>query len=133
MVSVHFKSQSVYWATPKAVYDELDKPNIVLYSHWGETSWREDLAIAIDKAKPRIASGDIPYATRIIIDQLTKDGRDSETGYGILLATDEEIRDGFFDFPVHIDMTTQMVNDDGHWHSFESFIEYISEVIAYHE
>jgi len=24
-VSVHFKSQSVDWATPKAVYDELNK------------------------------------------------------------------------------------------------------------
>jgi len=111
---------------------ELDKPNIVLYSHWGETSWREDLAIAIDKAKSRIKLGDIPYATRIIIDQLTKDGRDSETGYGISLATDEEIQDGFFDFPVQIDMTTQMVNDSGHWHSFESFVEYMSEVMEYH-
>jgi hypothetical protein len=111
---------------------ELDKPNIVLYSHWGETSWREDLAIAIDKARPRIALGDIPYATRIIIDQLTKDGRDSETGYGISLATDEEIQDGFFDFPVQIDMTTQMVNDSGNWHSFESFVNYMEEVINYH-
>ena len=112
---------------------ELDKPNIVLYSHWGATSWREDLAIALDKARPRLALGDVPYATRIIIDQLTKDGRDSETGHGIFLATYEEIRDGFFDFPVEIDMTTQMVNDSGNWHSFESFVEYISEVINYHD
>jgi hypothetical protein len=75
---------------------------------------------------------DIPYATRIIIDQLTKDGRDSETGFGLFIATDEEISNGFFDFPVEIDMTTQMVNDEGNWHSFESFIAYQEEVHNYH-
>jgi len=111
---------------------ELDKPNIVLYSHWGETNWRQDLALALTAAKKRIGIGDTPYATRIIIDQLTKDGRDSETGYGLFIATDEEISNGFFDLPVEIDMTTQMVNDNGHWHSFESFIEYQEEVFNYH-
>ena len=109
---------------------ELDKPNIVLYSHWGETTWREDLAIAIDKARPRIALGDIPYATRIIIDQLTKDGRDSETGFGIYLADNTE---NYYDTVVEIDMTTQMVNDSGNWHSFESFVNYMEEVINYHD
>jgi len=108
---------------------ELDKPNIVLYSHWGEDSWREDLALALTAAKKRIDMGDISYATRIIIDQLTKDGRDSETGFGIYLADEGEI---YMDTNVEIDFTTQMVNDDGHWHSFESFVEYQSEVYKYH-
>ena len=111
---------------------ELDKPNIVLYSHWGELSWRSDLALALTKAQSRIKMGDAPYATRIIIDQLTKDGRDSETGFGLFIATDEEINEGFFDLPVFIDMTTQMVNDNGNWHSFESFIAYQDEVHNYH-
>jgi hypothetical protein len=111
---------------------ELDKPNIVLYSHWGETTWREDLALALDKAKHRMGLGDSPYALRIIIDQLTVEGRDSETGFGIFLATDEELNEGLYDLPVYIDMTTQMVNDNGHWHSFESFVEYQSEVYKYH-
>jgi len=109
---------------------ELDKPNIVLYSHWGETSRREDLAMAIDKAKPRLALGDTSYALRIIIDQLTKDGRDSETGYGIYIADENQ---EYWDTTMEVDLTTQMVNDDGHWHSFESFVEYISEVINYHD
>ena len=109
---------------------DLDMPNLVLYSHWGETSWREDLAVAIDKARPRLAMGDIPYATRIIIDQLTKDGRDSELGYGLYLAPADQ---SYLDTSVEIDMTTQMVNDSGNWHSFESFREYhLEEMTAYH-
>ena len=108
---------------------ELDKPYIALYSHWGENSWREDLAIAIDKARPRLAMGDVPYSTRIIIDQLTKDGRDLETGFGIYLTDTTE---NFYDTVVEIDMTTQMVNDSGNWHSFESFVNYMEEVINYH-
>jgi hypothetical protein len=111
---------------------ELDKPNIVLYSHWGETSWREDLALALDKAKHRMDLGDPSYALRIIIDQLTKDGRDSETGFGIFLATDDELNEGMYDLPIYIDMTTQMINDDGNWHSFTAFCHYQEEVHEYH-
>jgi hypothetical protein len=109
---------------------ELDKPYIGLYSHWGESTWRSDLALALTKARPRLALGDTPYSTRIIIDQLTKDGRDSETGFGIYI-TDEFVDP--FDMAVEIDMTTQMVNDNGNWHSFESFIEYQEEVLEYHD
>jgi hypothetical protein len=111
---------------------ELDKPNIVLYSHWGETTWRRDLAEALYNAKARIALGDISYSTRIIIDNLTATCRDQDTGFGLSVATDEEIVEGLYDFPVFIDMTTQMVNDSGNWHSFESFIEYQEEVHNYH-
>ena len=111
---------------------EDNMPNIVLYSHWGETSWREDLAMAINAAQPRLKIGDISYATRIMFDQLTRDGRDSETGYGIFLATDEELQEGMFDLPIHIDMTKQLVNDDGSWHTFDSFVSYQQEVMEYH-
>jgi hypothetical protein len=105
-----------------------DMPNLVLYSHWGETTWREDLAAAINSAMPRLKMGDIAYATRIIIDQLTKDGRDSETGYGIYLNNSQD----YWDTSVEIDMINQKVNDEGHWHSFDSFISYMEEVINYH-
>ena len=108
---------------------ELDKPNIVLYSHWGETTWREDLAKALLSATKRINMGDTPYALRIVIDKLTKEGRDEETGFGIYLA-DENTE--YWDTSVEIDFTTQMVCDEGNWHSFDSFIEYQSEVKEYH-
>ena len=109
----------------------LDQPYIGLYSHWGEYTWREDLANAFMAAKPRLDMGDTPYATRIIIDQLTKEGRDQATGFGIYLVSNAE--GDFMDTMVEIDMTTQMVNDSGNWHSFESFSEYhLEEIPANH-
>jgi len=106
-----------------------EMPNLVLYSHWGETSWRQDLALALTKAEKRLAMNDHSYALRIIIDQLTKDGRDSETGFGLYLApTDLD----YMDTTVEIDMINQMVNDEGNWHSFGSFSEYQQEVLEYH-
>ena len=110
---------------------ELDKPNIVLYSHWGEDTWQEDLAMAISKAQSRLGMGDTSYALRIMIDQLTKEGRDEETGFGIYLADEGQ---AFWDTTVEVDLTTQMVNDSGNWQSFESFREYhLEEMTAYHK
>ena len=112
---------------------ELDKPNIVLYSHWGETTWRFDLAMAIERANSRLKLGDVSYATRIMISSLIGNDWESETGFGIYLLTDEEVSEGMYDFPVEIDMTTQMVSDSGNWHSFESFREYhLEEIPANH-
>jgi hypothetical protein len=101
------------------------EPYLVLYSHWGETTWREDLAKALDKARPRWT--DDSYALRIVIDQLTKDSRDSETGYGIFLADSDELL--FLDTPVIVDMQSQYVNDNGSEHSWNSFCEYHLEEI----
>jgi hypothetical protein len=110
---------------------ELDKPNIVLYSHWGETTWRFDLAMAIAKSQSRLKMGDTSYATRIIISQLIGSEWDSETGFGIYLADENQ---EYWDTTVEIDMTTQMVNDSGHWHSFEAFREYhLEEMTANHD
>jgi hypothetical protein len=57
--------------------------NINVYAHWDGDESVALMQSAVAAAMPRIKSGDYSYATRIIIDQLTKDGRDSETGYGI--------------------------------------------------
>jgi hypothetical protein len=109
---------------------ELNKPNIVLYSHWGEESWREDLSMAILKAQRRLDMGDTSYALRIMIDQLSKEGRDEETGFGIYLAEQGTL---FADTSVEVDLITQMVNDEGNWHSFNSFTEYhLEEIPANH-
>jgi hypothetical protein len=59
--------------------------NINVYAHWDGDESVSIMQSAITKAMPRIKMGDTAYATRIIIDQLTKDGRDSETGYGIYI------------------------------------------------
>lgn len=59
--------------------------NINVYAHWDGEAGEDILWGAINKAKPRIDMGDTAYAARIIIDMLTKEGRDSETGYGIYI------------------------------------------------
>jgi len=55
--------------------------NINVYAHWDGEQSVANMQQAIRTAMPRI--NDVSYCTRIIIDQLTKHGRDSETGYGI--------------------------------------------------
>ena len=62
--------------------------NINVYAHWDGDQSVGILQHAIQKAMPRIKMGDMSYATRIIIDMLTADGRDSETGYGIYIGSD---------------------------------------------
>jgi len=63
--------------------------NINIYAHWDGDESVALMQNAVKEAMPRIKMGDTSYATRIIIDQLTKHGRDSETGYGIYIG--EEI------------------------------------------
>jgi hypothetical protein len=63
--------------------------NINVYAHWDGEVGEDILFSAVKSARPRIDMGDTAYAARIIIDQLTKEGRDSETGYGIYIG--EEI------------------------------------------
>jgi len=57
--------------------------NINVYAHWDGPESVLNLQKAVRAAMPRIKMGDNSYATRILVDQLTKDGRDSETGYGL--------------------------------------------------
>jgi len=56
--------------------------SLFVYTHWGGRDLPEDARDAVLAAKPRWH--DIPYATRIIVDQLTKEGRDRETGFGLM-------------------------------------------------
>jgi hypothetical protein len=61
--------------------DSLTEPSVVLYSHWGETEWQRDLAMALQHSKPRWI--DSSYATRMMISYLTQDSTLEETGFGI--------------------------------------------------
>lgn len=67
---------------------ENPEQNINVYAHWDGDAGADILAGAVKTAMPRIKSGDTSYAARIIIDQLTKEGRDSETGYGIYIGSE---------------------------------------------
>lgn len=54
---------------------------IVLYGHWAGHKMLENLAAAVEKARPRWS--DEGYATRIAISRLIADDWTSETGWGI--------------------------------------------------
>jgi hypothetical protein len=56
---------------------------IWIYTHNHGFELPNLLQRALEKATPRW--GDTEYFNRILIDQLTKDGRDEETGWGISL------------------------------------------------
>jgi len=62
--------------------------NINVYAHWDGDDSVAIMQNAIKAAMPRIQMNDLSYATRILIDQLTKHGRDSETGYGLYVGED---------------------------------------------
>lgn len=54
---------------------------IYVYSHWDGSELPTMVRDALKAGKGRW--GDDEYLTRIIIDQITKSGRDQETGYGV--------------------------------------------------
>ncbi len=93
-----------------------DRPAVVLYSHWGETEWQRDLAMALHHAKPRWE--DTSYFTRMMISYLIQDEVLGETGFGIFAIND--ITQDLGDDSVIIDMTnrTIMNNVAVDWNNF---------------
>ena len=61
--------------------------SLYVYSHWDGKGMVEIAKQAIKAAKPRW--DDQSYGLRIIVDQITKKGRDRETGYGLSLSDDQ--------------------------------------------
>lgn len=102
------------------VFKQGDGLSTVLYSHWGEYSWAEDLAAALFHAKRR--KGDTSYYIRNAISHLIKDQVLDETGFGIYAIKDE---DYFFGDPaVIVDLVSYTVLDDTGTHDIDKFIEY---------
>jgi len=62
--------------------------SLYVYTHWCGSELPENAKEAIRFAQNRW--DDTPYAIRILVDQLTKGGRDRETGYGLMLVPDAE-------------------------------------------
>ena len=92
-----------------------NSPKVVLYSHWGETTWEYDLACALTCAEPRW--DDPSYGTRIVISNLIGEQWRSETGFGIFATTD--MTDSW-DLCVEIDFVNKTV--DGV--AFNTFVKY---------
>lgn len=67
----------------KNPYDDL---KIVLYSHYGGSYAKQNLAAALDQARPRW--DDYSYANRIVTSLLIGDSWNSEYGFGLHTAYD---------------------------------------------
>jgi len=106
---------------------EKEISHVTLYSHWGESNWRSDLAEALAHAKPRW--DDASYGIRIVVSQLIGEDWGNHTGYGLFTSTEDE---DLGDTTVMVDFTNQTVNDTGNEHSFGSFVEYHEEVKEFH-
>jgi len=103
------------------VFKQSEDLAVALYSHWGEDSMYEDLAQALQHAKPR--SGDTEYYVRMAISYLMQDSVLDETGFGIYACDPNDL--GFMDHPILIDLTDNTISHDGVDHkSIDSFIEY---------
>ena len=88
--------------------DREDKPAVVLYSHWGETEWQRDLAMALEHSRPRWQ--DTSYFTRMMISYLIQNEILGETGFGIYAIND--ITQDLGDETVIIDMTNRTIMND---------------------
>jgi hypothetical protein len=84
---------------------KTDDGSLFVYSHWGGYELPDNAKQAIKAAQGRW--GDDSYAVRIIVDQLTKGGRDQETGYGLMLKPNAEDEYNHDEPSVIIDMVSQ--------------------------
>ncbi len=107
---------------------EWDTPRVVLYSHYGQETWKEDLARALLHAKPRWK--DSVYGTRMIVSCLIKDSIMSETGFGLYAIEDSYDLNLFDDFVVLVDFTEQSVSDGKLVESFDSFVAKFAGVVV---
>ena len=96
-----------------------DGVSIWLYTHWNGHELPALLKMALIKAKNRW--NDPSYGARILVDQITKEGRDEETGWGL----DTGIGDN--SYPVlEVDFPTQKVNIQGMKADYAvSFADYV--------
>jgi hypothetical protein len=94
--------------------------NLNVYAHWDGDESVLILQKAIISAMPRIKMGDTSYAVHIIVDQLTKDGRDSETGYGIYIGA-EITHEESYDYK-EIDLVLNTVTVGGMNFSIDEFV-----------
>jgi len=62
--------------------------SLIIYTRWGGHALPETARKAIIAAKGRWS--DTPYAMRILVDQITKEGRDELTGFGLMLEPNAE-------------------------------------------
>ena len=90
---------------------------VVLYSHWGATTWQFDIGNAINHAAPRININDTSYGTRMMISYLMSECILDEYSYGLFAINPSNPE--LYDETVVIDMVNKTVDNV----PFPEFIE----------
>ena len=62
--------------------------SLYVYTHNHGDIFPQMAEAALERARPQL--GDDSYALRIVVDQLTKPGRDQELGFGLMMSPDAE-------------------------------------------
>jgi hypothetical protein len=102
------------------VFDDGTQSLAVLYSHWGESNWKDDLVHALVHAQPR--KGDYSYFTRMVISHLMKEQILDETGFGIYAIGRDDIGKGL-DKTVVLDLLSNTLTDLDNGNSVELYGE----------
>jgi hypothetical protein len=102
------------------VFKQADELGVALYSHWGEDSMNQDLALALKHAAKR--KGDESYYIRMAVSFLLNEAVMDETGFGLYACNPNDL--GFMDHPIIVDLTTGTVHDDTGIHDIDKFISY---------
>lgn len=100
--------------------------SVVLYSHGGETNWMQDIAGALEHARPRWH--DSSYCTRMIISYLTQSKILAETGFGIYAVSDPFADLGEFTVVIDLDKQTIHIPHEVSWDSFINAILSLQEI-----
>jgi hypothetical protein len=103
--------------------------SLYVYVHWHGHKLPEMAIEAIKAAAPRL--GDDNYATRIIVDQLTKPGRDELLGFGLMLKPHAEDEYRSNEPSVIIDLVEQRLAIYERGHPYEmayTFAEIVAKV-----
>jgi hypothetical protein len=92
------------------VFDDGTDALTVLYSHWGQSNWEDDLLGALEHAKPR--HKDYSYFTRMIISHLIQNYILEETGFGIYSVPRSELDSVMFEQTVILDLANDRIKLD---------------------
>lgn len=109
------------------VFKQANDLGVALYSHWGEDSMVQDLALALRHAAPR--KSDESYYIRMAVSFLLNEAVMEETGFGLYACTVDDLV--HMDHPIVVDLKTNTVHDDSGIHDIDSFIEYHMKAMEY--
>ena len=92
------------------VFDDGTEALTVLYSHWGQSNWEDDLLAALAHAQPR--HRDYSYFTRMVISHLISEHVLDETGFGIYSVPRSELDSIMFEVTIILDLVNDRIKLD---------------------